>query len=147
MPELDGQYTVFGNVLYGMETLELISNKPTDSNDNPLDRVVIRDTKLLPREQLPPPPAPVAPDAKPEDLRQPGHVFPLKAKEGGVLDLALEHGLIQKSGSFFSHGETRLGQGRNNTKEHLRDNRLSLLQRVLAPFARVADFRALAVQS
>jgi recombination protein RecA len=30
--------------------------------------------------------------------------------------------LIQKSGSFFSHGETRLGQGRNNTKEFLRDN-------------------------
>jgi recombination protein RecA len=30
--------------------------------------------------------------------------------------------LIQKSGSFFSYGETRLGQGRNNTKEFLRDN-------------------------
>jgi recombination protein RecA len=36
--------------------------------------------------------------------------------------LALEHDLIQKSGSFFSHGETRLGQGRNNTKQFLRDN-------------------------
>jgi recombination protein RecA len=36
--------------------------------------------------------------------------------------MALEHDLIQKSGSFFSHGETRLGQGRNNTKEFLRDN-------------------------
>jgi recombination protein RecA len=44
------------------------------------------------------------------------------SKEGGVLDLALEHDLIQKSGSFFSYGETRLGQGRNNTKEFLRDN-------------------------
>jgi recombination protein RecA len=44
------------------------------------------------------------------------------SKEGGVLDLALEHGLVQKSGSFFSYGETRLGQGRNNTKEFLRDN-------------------------
>jgi recombination protein RecA len=39
-----------------------------------------------------------------------------------VLDLAMEHDLIQKSGSFFSYGETRLGQGRNNTKEFLRDN-------------------------
>lgn len=65
MPELDGQYTVFGNVLYGMETLELISNKPTDSNDNPIERIVIRKTQLFPREQLPPPPAPVAPDARP----------------------------------------------------------------------------------
>ncbi len=65
MPELDGQYTVFGNVLYGFETLEAISNKPTDSNDNPLERIVIRGSKLLPREQLPPPPAPLAPDAKP----------------------------------------------------------------------------------
>jgi recombination protein RecA len=44
------------------------------------------------------------------------------SKQGGVLDLALEHELIQKSGSFFSYGETRLGQGRNNTKEFLKDN-------------------------
>jgi recombination protein RecA len=44
------------------------------------------------------------------------------SKEGCLLDVALEHDLIQKSGSFFSYGETRLGQGRNNTKEFLRDN-------------------------
>ncbi|MGE5857729.1 MAG: DNA recombination/repair protein RecA, partial [Solirubrobacterales bacterium] len=44
------------------------------------------------------------------------------SKEGGLLDMALEHDLIQKSGSFFSYRETRLGQGRNNTKEFLRDN-------------------------
>src|ERR1700754_375445 len=44
------------------------------------------------------------------------------SKEGAVIDMALEHDLIQKSGSFFSYGETRLGQGRNNTKEFLRDN-------------------------
>ncbi len=42
--------------------------------------------------------------------------------EGCLLDLALEHDLITKSGSFFSYGELRLGQGRNNTKGFLKDN-------------------------
>src|SRR5206468_4259499 len=36
--------------------------------------------------------------------------------EGCLLDLALEHDLVQKSGSFFSYGELRLGQGRHNTE-------------------------------
>src|SRR3954452_22271368 len=44
------------------------------------------------------------------------------SKEGGLLDLALEHDLIQKSGSFFSYGELRLGQGRNNVKAFLKEN-------------------------
>ena len=34
----------------------------------------------------------------------------------------MEHDLVQKSGSFFSYGETRLGQGRNNAKQFLADN-------------------------
>ena len=42
--------------------------------------------------------------------------------EGGLLDLAVENDLIQKSGSFFSYGELRLGQGRNNTKQYLAEN-------------------------
>ena len=42
--------------------------------------------------------------------------------EGGLLDLGLEHDLIKKSGSFFSYGELRLGQGRNNTKQYLAEN-------------------------
>jgi recombination protein RecA len=44
------------------------------------------------------------------------------SKEGGLLDLALENDLIQKSGSFFSYGELRLGQGRANTKQYLAEN-------------------------
>jgi recombination protein RecA len=44
------------------------------------------------------------------------------SREGGLLDLALEHDLVQKSGSFFSYGELRLGQGRNNTKQYLAEN-------------------------
>jgi recombination protein RecA len=42
--------------------------------------------------------------------------------EGCLLDLALAHDLVQKSGSFFSYGELRLGQGRNNTKQFLAEN-------------------------
>ncbi len=44
------------------------------------------------------------------------------SSEGCLLDLALEHDLVQKSGSFFSYGELRLGQGRNNTKQYLAEN-------------------------
>jgi recombination protein RecA len=39
--------------------------------------------------------------------------------EGSVLDVALEHKVIQKSGSYFSFGDERLGQGRTNVKAFL----------------------------
>ncbi len=42
--------------------------------------------------------------------------------EGCILDLGIEHGIVQKSGSFFSYGDERLGQGRNNAKGYLREN-------------------------
>jgi recombination protein RecA len=44
------------------------------------------------------------------------------SKQGCLLDLGLEHDLVQKSGSFFSYGELRLGQGRNNAKQYLTEN-------------------------
>ena len=44
------------------------------------------------------------------------------SSEGCILDLALEHNLITKSGSFFAYGDERLGQGRNNAKGYLREN-------------------------
>src|SRR3954453_15672159 len=44
------------------------------------------------------------------------------SREGGLLDLGIEHVLVQNSGSFFSYGELRLGQGRNNTKQFLAEN-------------------------
>src|SRR5271170_1188805 len=44
------------------------------------------------------------------------------SREGGLIDFGIEHELVQKSGSFFSYGETRLGQGRNNAKQFLADN-------------------------
>jgi recombination protein RecA len=42
--------------------------------------------------------------------------------EGCLLDLGLEHDLVQKSGSFFSYEGERLGQGRNNAKAFLREH-------------------------
>jgi recombination protein RecA len=44
------------------------------------------------------------------------------SKEGGLLDVGLELGILKKSGAFYSYGELRLGQGRENAKEFLRQN-------------------------
>jgi recombination protein RecA len=44
------------------------------------------------------------------------------SREGCLLDLALEHDLVKKSGSFFSYGELRIGQGRSNAKGYLAEN-------------------------
>ncbi len=44
------------------------------------------------------------------------------SKEGDLLDLAAEHNLLEKSGAWFSlHGE-RIGQGRENARQFLREN-------------------------
>jgi cyclophilin family peptidyl-prolyl cis-trans isomerase len=51
MPKLDGQYTVFGTVLEGMEVLEEISKAPTNSNDFPLPKIRIKSIVLAPRDQ------------------------------------------------------------------------------------------------
>jgi recombination protein RecA len=42
--------------------------------------------------------------------------------EGDVLDQAVNHNLVQKSGTWFSYGETRLGQGRENAKRYLMED-------------------------
>jgi recombination protein RecA len=44
------------------------------------------------------------------------------SREGGLLDLGLEMGLVKKSGAWFTVGDIRLGQGRENAKEFLRQN-------------------------
>jgi recombination protein RecA len=44
------------------------------------------------------------------------------SSQGCVLDLGIEHGIVQKSGSFFSYGDERMGQGRNNVKGYLREH-------------------------
>ena len=42
--------------------------------------------------------------------------------EGSVLDVGLEHKIVQKSGSYFSYGDERLGQGRQNATAFLREH-------------------------
>ena len=42
--------------------------------------------------------------------------------EGSLIDLGLEHNVINKSGAWYSYGEERLGQGRENVRDYLRDN-------------------------
>jgi recombination protein RecA len=44
------------------------------------------------------------------------------SSQGCILDLGIEHGIVQKSGSFFSYGDERMGQGRNNVKGYLREH-------------------------
>jgi recombination protein RecA len=44
------------------------------------------------------------------------------SKVGDVLDIAVDEGIVEKRGSFYAYGETRLGQGRENVKEFLREN-------------------------
>jgi len=44
------------------------------------------------------------------------------SQEGNILDLGVELGLVKKSGAFFSYGDIRLGQGRENAKQYLSQN-------------------------
>ena len=50
LPKLDGQYTVFAQVLEGLDVLEAISNEPTNSDDFPLPKIVIKSIVLQPRD-------------------------------------------------------------------------------------------------
>ncbi len=44
------------------------------------------------------------------------------SKVGEIVDLGVDKGIIKKSGSWFSYGETKLGQGRDSVKQLLHDN-------------------------
>jgi recombination protein RecA len=44
------------------------------------------------------------------------------SKVGDLLDLAVQFEIVDKRGAFYSYGDTRLGQGRENSKEFLRQN-------------------------
>ena len=51
------------------------------------------------------------------------------SKEGDLLDLAVNHNIVEKSGAWFSFKGERLGQGRDNVKNMLKEN-TELLERI-----------------
>lgn len=44
------------------------------------------------------------------------------SREGNVLDVGVKEDIVQKSGAWFSYNDIRLGQGRENAKQYLKDN-------------------------
>ena len=44
------------------------------------------------------------------------------SQTGEIIDMAAEKDIIQKSGSWYSYAEERIGQGRENAKQYLEDN-------------------------
>ncbi|PIE50033.1 MAG: recombinase RecA [Flavobacteriales bacterium] len=44
------------------------------------------------------------------------------SKTGEILDAAVDYGIVKKSGSWFSYGDTKLGQGRDTVKDLIKDN-------------------------
>ena len=44
------------------------------------------------------------------------------SKEGDLLDLAVDKRIVEKSGAWFAYSGERLGQGRENAKQYLKDN-------------------------
>ena len=44
------------------------------------------------------------------------------SREGSILDLAVNHKIVSKTGSWYSYGDMRIAQGRDNTRTFLKDN-------------------------
>jgi recombination protein RecA len=44
------------------------------------------------------------------------------SREGSVLDVAVNNDIVLKSGAWYSYGDTRIGQGRENAKQYLKEN-------------------------
>jgi recombination protein RecA len=44
------------------------------------------------------------------------------SREGELIDLGVKHGIVEKSGAWYSYGEERIGQGKENVREFLKQN-------------------------
>ena len=44
------------------------------------------------------------------------------SREGELIDLGVQHGIVDKAGSWYSYGEDRIGQGKENAREYLKQN-------------------------
>ncbi len=68
------------------------------------------------------------------------------SREGELIDLGVQHGIIEKSGAWYSYGGERIGQGRDNVREFLKEHEdiasaidTALRDLLLPPRTRVAD--------
>jgi len=50
------------------------------------------------------------------------------SREGDLLDLAVNHNIVEKSGAWFSYGGERIGQGRENARTFLKENKDTLVK-------------------
>ena len=76
------------------------------------------------------------------------------SREGELIDLGVKHGIIEKSGAWYSHGGERIGQGRDNVREFLKEHQdiaiaieTALRDLLLPPRSRAADEAAEAVEA
>ena len=68
------------------------------------------------------------------------------SKIGEILDLGVKLGVVQKSGAWFNYGEMRLGQGRDNAKQFLKDHP-EVSDEIWPPVRRVPSSRWTRVRS
>lgn len=50
MPQLNGEYTVFGEVTEGLDVLDVLSSTPANSNNFPMEKIVIKSMRLMPAQ-------------------------------------------------------------------------------------------------
>ena len=76
------------------------------------------------------------------------------SREGELIDLGVKHGIIEKSGAWYSYGGERIGQGRDNVREFLKEHQdiaiaieTALRDLLLPPRSRAADEAAEVVEA